>query len=915
MRIHGIGKISSLLADELARRIPRSAQSAVDQPSSQEEPEKPKGPWPVPESKMAWLTKRVEQLNKVISQINSKGAEFGLTEPLQPITVKVVGDEQIKTRKKGVFIPAKLVAIEGSAPKIKDWTFVASILPLTGDDGRPMNLIKAVPGEGPIPEEYRREVPKCDYCKQPRRRNETFLVRDQKGEFKQIGRNCLAKFLGTESPEVAAGLASALADLLSTVEVLGGTDAWDDEYGGAGERRERTVDIGTFVSIVIGLIRAAGWTPRSKADLSKLGATADLAWRWLVERDGEEQVRKILPKDFESRPEDEDLAAKAIEWARELKNQAPEALDDYLWNLTAAASQNVVSHQTSGIVASLVNAYQRATAPVDTSAAGKPMFFRGKVVESKRTKTGSTLWAFQNERGEKVIWFDNKHELDDKLLEAREKDIPVQFEAMVQKVSSYMGQQQTQVVVKRLVTDEEFFEGAKVAEEQARKAEELKGSASPLAPGQKTRLKLTVLEVKTFEAYREGSLPVSLFKFVDEFGRKFFWKTSTQQEMAQGSTYDCNVTVGWEKEPGLNKPVLDEHGNKRLAVDKYSPDTIKLEKVDPVAVEGKAMISKEDLARKKKEVAALEGAHNKLSEQISEIVDKMRGYDAHGAARGLVPYGEKDVNVAQAQEDIAALQAEIDRAMQAKAQGQADFQPNKENIKTYLLASQLEALKTRPATAEEVVREGEKDLSRTQDAINRVKAEIAPPLESMAARIREAEKADGYEAASKVRAQFWPEVKALVDKLNALVKDLPLSGIPYTGRLEGEYAFAFDRFVESLRDIRPDASLMSEVEVARNSMETGDIPDYLSSRRMMPQALPPDKFIEMARRAIATTHEGIKAVPAMQAEVLRLRQQAEEAGNVARKAMEELEDMKGQRSRGVAMAWVMRSCKFAYKET
>ena len=124
--------------------------------------------------------------------------------------------------------------------------------------------------------------------------------------------------------------------------------------------------------------------------------------------------------------------------------------------------------------------------------------------------------------------------------------------------------------------------------------------------------------------------------------------------------------------------------------------------------------------------------------------------------------------------------------------------------------------------------------------------------------------------------------------------------------------FGMGRIIDSLKSLEADHSLKGEADEARKAQAAGqEVPPYISQRYMTPQPLPPEKFIEMAQKAIAMTQEGLREVPALQQEVLRLKQQSDLADNALRKAEEELDEMKTQRSRGVAKAWVMRNCKFA----
>ena len=120
------------------------------------------------------------------------------------------------------------VTVTGQKPTYEGWQFVAVLEPMTTDDGQTLNLVRGMPGET-CPVAYRDIVGRCDHCQTARRRKETFVVRDEAGNHKCVGRQCLKDFLGyNEDPHTLASQLEALAQL---GDICGQAEDCDGEYG------------------------------------------------------------------------------------------------------------------------------------------------------------------------------------------------------------------------------------------------------------------------------------------------------------------------------------------------------------------------------------------------------------------------------------------------------------------------------------------------------------------------------------------------------------------------------------------------------------------------------------------------------------------------------------------------------------
>lgn len=84
-----------------------------------------------------------------------------------------------------------------NTPTLKQngWTFVARVDELTNDNADSDFIISSINNEK-VEDKYKIDTLKCDHCGQVRHRNKTYIIRNEEGEYKQIGSACLKPFLG-----------------------------------------------------------------------------------------------------------------------------------------------------------------------------------------------------------------------------------------------------------------------------------------------------------------------------------------------------------------------------------------------------------------------------------------------------------------------------------------------------------------------------------------------------------------------------------------------------------------------------------------------------------------------------------------------------------------------------------------------
>lgn len=279
----------------------------------------------IPSQALASFTAKIDKLNRKAAKLNCP-----------PIVVNELRFEDVK-HEDGTATRRHIVTVTGEAPKLNGWSFVATLDHLANG-----NLLKVIPGEPDLPEQYRTRQ-ECDYChKGWLHRKSTFIVRNEQGVLKQVGRQCLADFLGGQSPKQIAALAEALALLPDEIDCL------CDGY--KMPREPLYLQLEAFLAMTAAVIKQEGWISRKMAynDNGRI-ATADVASSQIV--DG----AKMRPR--ERIPTNEDhyqLARKVIEWARQIKPRT-----DYEHNVQLLTQDSIFPITGIGIIASLIPGYQR----------------------------------------------------------------------------------------------------------------------------------------------------------------------------------------------------------------------------------------------------------------------------------------------------------------------------------------------------------------------------------------------------------------------------------------------------------------------------------------------------------------------------------------------------------------------------
>ena len=221
------------------------------------------------------------------------------------------------------------------------------------------------------------------------------------GDWRQIGRNCLAEYFGIDAERIVSHC--EYLDALTRFEQLG-DGGWDDEYFDTGPS---LIYLAEFSSFTAARIRTEGYVSATKADegfeTSCTGQRAESDyWAWVKGRLG----KSDLPTD-----EDKALASKALAWAREL-----EVTSNYEHNLKTIAEGSAINYRSANLAASMVSTYQRhIERTLRQGAGGEHVGTIGqrteltvrtvRIIPTEGTYGLTNIHKFEDPVGNSLVWF------------------------------------------------------------------------------------------------------------------------------------------------------------------------------------------------------------------------------------------------------------------------------------------------------------------------------------------------------------------------------------------------------------------------------------------------------------------------------------------------------------------------------
>jgi hypothetical protein len=369
---------------------------------------------PAVEAKMKPLIRRAEKLGL-------KPIEIIVSDPFP----KEIPPDPRRPDAPAMFVDFVKVTIVGEPPVLSGWEFAAT-LEHVQDENRPGEYITqfyGVPGIS-IPEFYRGASPlNCDACPFKRYRKNTFVVRNtQTGEFKQVGSECIKKFLGY-SPNLIRGYIQDLQALFEIAEQKSKERLPSGPIRGGGGQGF-SVDTRDVVAAAAQMIAKDGFKPSAAGS----GSTAEKLRQMFFYfgyggygTDRHEDDRWIKPNDADYQKADE-----AMKWIQDTvqmpgmglgNTERDENTRRYFSNLATAVSIPTVGYRGIGLLASLIPAYERntqAAKPKKDKLVSNFIGQQGQKVLFKATYQSTRDWegdygmvyynSFIDAQGNKITW-------------------------------------------------------------------------------------------------------------------------------------------------------------------------------------------------------------------------------------------------------------------------------------------------------------------------------------------------------------------------------------------------------------------------------------------------------------------------------------------------------------------------------
>lgn len=335
------------------------------------------------EENMEKLTKK---LNRISNKCKKYGCEFHFAE---------VGEEYKEiTDEFGNKLTARFVLVEAEGTAIiNGWKFVASL-----DHTDKGNIINRVDDSIEVPERYYEGKAVCEHCGNKNLKYSYIVMNEETGEFKQVGRNCLADFTHGLSAEGVAAYLDGIREL----------EEGEAPKGGSGYRYY--IPTKQYLQYVAETIRCFGYV---KSDDYPNRPTKDRAERFWIAEHLYNRITKESRDAILAEMEEVGFNAnsdKAVQDTQDALKWLSEQTDNgnYMHNLKVACSNDYVTQM--GIVASLFPTWNRnleyeAKKKAEAEKAKVSEFVGevGKRIEVK-VKSYGAITSYQTQWGWTIVW-------------------------------------------------------------------------------------------------------------------------------------------------------------------------------------------------------------------------------------------------------------------------------------------------------------------------------------------------------------------------------------------------------------------------------------------------------------------------------------------------------------------------------
>lgn len=316
-----------------------------------------------------------EELERRVRKVNVRATRLGVDQ----LTLEFTGKTERRFREYRMGVPIYNTFIEatihGAQPKLPGgWVLLAIV-----DHREKHPIVSTIPGQE-MPPGQRDRGGICDHCGKVRRRADTFVLQAEDGRVVQVGRQCLADFLGSPgtNPE---------ALMVFWVKSFGCLD--DEMYMPMGGREPDRLGVSEVVLLAGAVVNVNGWVSRAKAeDLGQIPTSSrifdilrppkftgrDAAERAVKYREWVASVKDQITPELEAERD------AAIAWTLDQANK-PKA-SEFMLDLKACIESETIAMKYVGHVAYIMAGYRRA---------------QERLIEAERKRA---LWADSKHVGE-----------------------------------------------------------------------------------------------------------------------------------------------------------------------------------------------------------------------------------------------------------------------------------------------------------------------------------------------------------------------------------------------------------------------------------------------------------------------------------------------------------------------------------
>lgn len=351
--------------------------------------------------------KGLDRLDLHIARINKRAEKLNM----KPVTREVIREWKEQEDPDGIKLKQRFeVKITGETPFLAGWKFLGVVEHLYGEEAG--NIVHSM-RDVEIPEKYRTGPATCDHCRVNMARNKTFILKNEAGDFKQVGSSCLVDFTGSD---VNVG---NLEHYFFDFEGFFREEFFEDEddvwgCGGFGGGRD-FLNLERILAIGAAFIRIEGFVPKSRATANGYCTSVGVENYLECRYPGAGYTEPKELKMFDPTENDKETAKKTIEWIRGLT----ELHSEYLYNLSVIFRGEACHYRHLGFAISGIAAYFREIGRKAES--GKISKHFGTVGERgtyiltvtklfcKESQWGiTTILSLIDAAGNQAVWFASK---------------------------------------------------------------------------------------------------------------------------------------------------------------------------------------------------------------------------------------------------------------------------------------------------------------------------------------------------------------------------------------------------------------------------------------------------------------------------------------------------------------------------